>query len=112
VQIIVGTLLPILTAVFNVKFQMLGGNPCGLVQEEIFDLINKLHPPRIPIGTQVRLSDEAAANAEISWPLKPGETATLYMDDGSSNPYQVRTDDGMEHSYWFLLNQLVPADNA
>ncbi len=34
-----GTLLPILTAVFNLKSQMLGGSPSGLVLEEIVGLV-------------------------------------------------------------------------
>ena len=47
-QILVGTLLPILTAVFNLKSQMLGGSPSGLVQEEILDLISKMNPSDEP----------------------------------------------------------------
>ncbi len=114
-QIIVGTLLPILAVAFSIKYQVLGGNQCGLVLDEIFDFINKLNPPpppRIPVGTRVRLSYEAAAVVDDSWPIQPGETATLYKDDGTSNPYQVRTDDGKEHNHWFKLDQLVPADDA
>ena len=116
-QIIVGTLLPILAVAFNIKYQMLGGNPSGLVLDEIFDLIHKLSlppPPRIPVGTRVRLSDEAAAEADDSesWPIHPGETATLCKDDGTNRPYQIRTDDGTEHCRLFKLNQLAPADNS
>ncbi len=37
-----------LTAVFNIKFQMLGGSPSGLMQQEILDLINKMNPPVQP----------------------------------------------------------------
>ncbi len=53
-QIIVGTMLPILTAVFNLKSQMLGGSPSGLVQEEILNLVGKMSQPvqTRPSGTQ------------------------------------------------------------
>ncbi len=94
---------------------MLGGNASGLVQEEILDLINKMNPPpppRIPIGTRVRLSDEAAAKGCEDWPIQAGEVATLLTDDETGNPYRVRTDDRTEHSHWFYLSELVAVDAA
>jgi hypothetical protein len=38
--------------------------------------------------------------------------AMLTTDDGSSNPYKVRTADGFECDSWILLTSLVPADEA
>ncbi len=104
-----------LTVAFSLKTQMLGGNPTGLVQEEIFDLINKINKPpgsRIPVGSRVRISDEAIAKGFEDWPIQAGEIATLVTDDGTGKPYRVRTDDGTEHSHWFYLSELVAADEA
>ena len=36
----------------------------------------------------------------------------LTTDDGTSNPYKVRSADGFENDCWILLTSLVPADEA
>ncbi len=36
----------------------------------------------------------------------------LTTDDGTSNPYKVRTADGLNSDAWILLTSLVPADEA
>ncbi len=36
----------------------------------------------------------------------------LTTDDGTSNPYKVRTADGFDGDGWILLTSLVPADEA
>ena len=36
----------------------------------------------------------------------------LTTDDGSSNPYKVRTADGFDDDGWILLTSLVPVDEA
>ena len=41
-----------------------------------------------------------------------GELAMLTTDDGSSNPYKVRTADGFDDDGWILLTSLVPVDEA
>ncbi len=38
--------------------------------------------------------------------------AMLTTDDGTSNPYKVRTADGFDNDDWILLTSLVPADEA
>jgi hypothetical protein len=63
-QILVGTLLPILTAVFNLKSQMLGGSPSGLVQEEILDLIIKMNPSDEPSFRLPSLSKKPVDNED------------------------------------------------
>ncbi len=68
----------------------------------------KAPPARIPVGTVVRIAD----GLETCGPLRAGQTAITIAEDGSSNPYRVRTADGEEHGYWFELDKLVEADAA
>ena len=65
-------------------------------------------PPRIPVGTVVRLRDGRLSEG----PLQAGQMAVTVVDDGSSNPYRVRTADGVEQGHWFVLDYLVPVDEA
>jgi hypothetical protein len=48
----------------------------------------------------------------LSPPRQAGEMAMLTTDDGTSNPYKVRTADGFDSDTWILLTSLVPADEA
>ena len=84
---------------------------CSLSQEEANKLINHFFPPpppRIPVGSVVRLRDGLFSEG----PLQAGQMAVVIVDDGSSNPYRVRTADGVEHTNWFLLEYLVKVDDA
>jgi hypothetical protein len=65
-------------------------------------------PPRIPVGTVVRLREGLFSEG----PLEAGQMAVVTIDDGTSNPYKVRTANGVEHSHWFELGYLVPVDEA
>ncbi len=60
------------------------------------------------MGTVVRLPD----GVESDGPLKAGQLAVITTEDGSSNPYRVRTADGVEQGYWFVLRALVEAEGG
>lgn len=81
--------------------------PISVLQAEYLATV-KQPPARIPVGTVVRIAD----GLETCGPLRAGQTAITIAEDGSSNPYRVRTADGEEHSYWFELDKLVEADAA
>jgi hypothetical protein len=81
--------------------------PRMLLQAE-FLATAKGPPPRLPVGTVVRLSD----GLDACGPLRAGQTAIIIVEDGTSNPYRVRTVDGEEHSYWFTLENVVQVDEA
>ncbi len=68
----------------------------------------KSGPTRHAVGTVVRLPD----GVECDGPLMAGQLAVVTTDDGSSNPYRVRTADGVEQSYWFVLRALVEAEGG
>jgi hypothetical protein len=58
-------MLPILTAVFNLKSQMLGGSSSGLVREEILDLIIKMNPSDEP--SLSRPVDDVDDSGDYPW---------------------------------------------
>ncbi len=68
----------------------------------------KTGPTRHAPGTVVRLPN----GVESDGPLRAGQLAIVITEDGSSNPYRVRTADGVEHGYWFLLRALVEAEGG
>ena len=110
-QVLVGCLLPALTTAFSLKAQMLGGAPAGITLEDVTALIAKIDPPPLPVGAAVRIAPGASESARDAGPLKsPEEVATLVTSDGTSQPYQVRTADGVEHPHWFGKGDLVAAD--
>ena len=78
------------------------------VPQEMFLVTVKPAPNRIPVGTVVRIAD----GLDSCGPLRAGQTAITVADDGSVNPYRVRTLDGEDHGYWFPIDNLVPADEA
>jgi hypothetical protein len=82
-------------------------SPRMLLQAE-FLATAKGPPPRLPVGTVVRLSD----NWVICGPLRAGQTAIIIVEDGTGNPYRVRTADGEEHDYCFTLGNVVQVDEA
>jgi hypothetical protein len=68
----------------------------------------KKGPTRLTVGTVVRLAD----GIESDGPLRAGQLAVITTDDRSSNPYRVRTANGVEHSNWFVLRALVEAEGG
>mmetsp|Transcript_34654 Transcript_34654/g.72669 ORF Transcript_34654/g.72669 Transcript_34654/m.72669 type:complete len:769 (-) Transcript_34654:316-2622(-) len=109
-QVLCAAGLPLLTAGLSVKAQMIGGGP-SLSLDDINSMISRAFPPpppRIPVGTVVRLADGIYSEGS----LKEGELAMLITDDGTGNPYKVRTADGFDGDSWILLTSLVPADEA
>ncbi len=68
----------------------------------------KSGPTRHAVGTVVRLPD----GVESDGPLRAGQLAVVIVEDGSSNPYRVRTADGVEQGYWFVLRALVEAEGG
>ncbi len=60
------------------------------------------------MGTVVRLPN----GVESDGPLRAGQLAVVITEDGSSNPYRVRTADGVAHSYWFVQRALVEAEGG
>jgi hypothetical protein len=65
-------------------------------------------PPRLPVGTVVRLAD----GLDTCGPLRAGQTAIIIEQDGTSNPYRLRTADGVQQDYWFYLDNVVQVDEA
>ena len=65
-------------------------------------------PTRHAVGTVVRLPD----GVESDGPLRAGQLAVVTAEDGSSDPYRVRTADGVEQGYVFGMRALVEAEGG
>ena len=66
---------------------------------------NSLHPQlrtgRPQVGDLVKLTKHylSVRGDASSGPLRPGDIGTMIVDDGSSNPFRVRSKNGVEHWY-------------
>jgi hypothetical protein len=111
-QVVVGCLLPLLTALFSIKAQMMGGSSSGVTMADVWALIDKIEPRPLAVGAAVRLGPAASDYALQAGPLKsPEQVATLIEYDGTGQPYRVRTADGVEHGHWYGRFDLVAADS-